>query len=57
MNKMIIGMITVATIAAVLAALLVRLFYDNREWQALTEEIQAENEVIRKDNNERAVIK
>lgn len=50
--KMIIGMITVATIAAVLAALSVRLFYDNREWQALTEEIQAENEAIRKNTSE-----
>ena len=50
--KMIIGMITVATISAILAALSVRLFYDNREWQALTEEIQAENEAIRKNTSE-----
>jgi hypothetical protein len=45
-------MITVATIAAVLAALSVRLFYDNREWAALAEEMQDENDGLRQDTNE-----
>ena len=52
MKPMIIGMIAIATIAAILAALSIRLFVDNREWAAIAEEMQDENDGLRADTNE-----
>lgn len=52
MKPMIIGMIAIAVIAAFLAALSIRLFVDNREWAALAEEMQDENDGLRANTNE-----
>lgn len=52
MKPMIIGMIAIAITAALLAALSIRLFVDNREWAAMAEEMQDENDGLREDTAE-----
>ena len=48
---MTIAFIIICVIAAVLSAISVRLWLDNREWSELATEIQRENEALREDNS------
>lgn len=57
MKPMIIGMISLAVIAAILAALSVRIFTELKEWEAIGTELQEENDALREDNNKLCVEK